>query len=299
LANFITKTKVQSKKTRIKRQNGAVVFLTFAFLLFTLPATAQTIAILTPDRTESSKIFAERLRTHLGEKLKLLDDSLAEVAYMSASPATPFNLTAEESRRISSAIGCDIFILVKSATQRRSSFQRDEYYESNAAIYVVSSRTGRLVLWTMPRFEAAKPDKAEQMLAGSIKSLASEVEVGIRATIKSELTEPDPPALEEVPEENSPASKSFRPPVPYRRIKPVYTAEAALYDITATVDLVVDLSETGLIIRTNIVRWAGFGLDESVEKTVRAMNWRPGERNGKPLPMRFLVRYNFKKIEKD
>ena len=40
-------------------------------------------------------------------------------------------------------------------------------------------------------------------------------------------------------------------------------------------------------------------LDESVDKTVRAMNWRPAERNGKSLPMRFLVRYNFKKIDKE
>ena len=61
----------------------------------------------------------------------------------------------------------------------------------------------------------------------------------------------------------------------------------------------VDLDANGNILRTDVVRWAGFGLDESVEKTVRSMNWRPAERNGKTLPMRFLVRYNFKKIEKD
>jgi hypothetical protein len=29
------------------------------------------------------------------------------------------------------------------------------------------------------------------------------------------------------------------------------------------------------------------------------MNWRPAERNGKTLPMRFLLRYNFKKAEQD
>jgi len=29
------------------------------------------------------------------------------------------------------------------------------------------------------------------------------------------------------------------------------------------------------------------------------MNWRPGERGGKPLPMRVLLRYNFTKIEKE
>jgi hypothetical protein len=72
-----------------------------------------------------------------------------------------------------------------------------------------------------------------------------------------------------------------------------------LYDVTATVERGVDLDAKGSIQRTRIVRWAGFGLDESVEKTVREMNWRPAELNGKNVPMRFLLRYNFKKPEKE
>jgi TonB family protein len=82
-------------------------------------------------------------------------------------------------------------------------------------------------------------------------------------------------------------------------MKPDYTPQAALHDVTATVDILVDVGASGVVIRTRIVRWAGFGLDESVEKTVRAMNWRPAERNGKSVPMRFLLRYNFKKLDKD
>jgi hypothetical protein len=51
--------------------------------------------------------------------------------------------------------------------------------------------------------------------------------------------------------------------------------------------------------RTQIVRWAGYGLDEAVTETVRRMNWRPATRGGKALPIRVLLRYNFKKIEKE
>ena len=40
-------------------------------------------------------------------------------------------------------------------------------------------------------------------------------------------------------------------------------------------------------------------LEESVEKAVRAMNWRPAMRNGSALPMRVLLRYNFTKVEKE
>jgi len=210
-------------------------------------------------------------------------------------PATPFNLTAEESKKIGAAIGCDAFILLRSMVQRRSAYKRDEYYEAYAAIYVVSSRTGRLVFWKLQRFEAPKPDKAAKLLADSTGALASEVADKLHAAIKNELAEPVPAAMEDVPDENSRAAKGFRAPIPYRRIKPEYTAQAALYDVAATVEMLVDLDEKGTILRTEIVRWAGFGLDESVDKTVRAMNWRPAERNGKSLPMRFLLRYNFKK----
>jgi hypothetical protein len=61
----------------------------------------------------------------------------------------------------------------------------------------------------------------------------------------------------------------------------------------------VDIDAEGRIAASRIVRWAGFGLDESVEKAVRSMNWRPAMRNGKSLPMRVLLRYNFRKVEKD
>jgi len=74
---------------------------------------------------------------------------------------------------------------------------------------------------------------------------------------------------------------------------------AFLYDVKGTVEVMVDLDDKGNIIKTEIARWAGFGLDESVIDAVRKMNWRPAERNGKPLPTHFLLRYNFKKSEKE
>ncbi len=107
------------------------------------------------------------------------------------------------------------------------------------------------------------------------------------------------PTPEELPDENSPEAKNFRTPLPYRRLSPEYTAMANLYDITATVDSLVDLDENGKITRIEITRWAGYGLDESVAATIRKMQWRAAERNGKQLPIRVLLRYNFKKIDHD
>jgi hypothetical protein len=306
LASFITRIKVKSKKAKGKKRKPGVrailrsCFSTFAFLLLPFAASGQRIAILTPDKAESSTRFAAILRDSFdGVGLKLLDESLSGAAYTSAEAGAPFNLTADETKRIGQTIGCEFFVLLRSATLRRSSFQRTEYYESYAAVYLVSARTGRLILWRNLRFEEVKPEKALKLLDESAGELARVIREQISATQKTELAEVVPPPMEEPPDPASPQAKNFRAPIPYRRIKPEYTAEAALYDVAATVDIIIETDASGRILRTEIARWAGYGLDESVEKAVRAMNWRPAERNGKPLPMRFLVRYNFKKLDKE
>lgn len=283
----------------LRLQSVSFVSLHACVLIFisSISVTSQTVAFLTPDRAEANVAFADELRDSLDTRLKVLDNSLAETAYLSVSPATPFNLTTEDSKRIGTVIGCDFFILIRSATQRRSAFQRAEYYEAYSAIYVVSARTGRLVYWNLRQFEAAKPEAAKELLNESVVALAAEIESNLRSAMTSEQRQTPIPKIEEVPDDNSPESKNFKAPIPYRRIKPEYTAQAALYNVRATVDIMVDTSASGAVLRTEIVRWAGFGLDESVDKTVRAMNWRPAERNGRTLPMRFLVRYNFKKID--
>ncbi len=111
--------------TAEKQKSGP--FFTFYFLLFTFyfsaPVAAQTIAFLTPDKTAASEAFADKLVDFIDTRLKVLDRTLAEAAYRSVSPATPFNLTVEESKRIGTVIGCDYFVLVRATTQRRSAFQ--------------------------------------------------------------------------------------------------------------------------------------------------------------------------------
>jgi TonB family protein len=136
-------------------------------------------------------------------------------------------------------------------------------------------------------------------LAKSADGLVPDISVRLREAGAWEIAEKPSRKLEEMPPENSPEAKNFRSPVPYKRIKPEYTPVAYLYGVAATVDILLDLDEQGKILRTEIVRWAGYGLDEAVTDAVRKMNWRPAERAGKPLPLRVLLRYNFKKVEKE
>ena len=271
----------------------------FVVFLFVISVTAQKVAILSPDGSEASRAFAERLEDLLVSNFRIVDSSMSESAFASISADNKLNMTADESKAAGSAIGCDYFILIKADTLRRSSSKRAKYFESYAAVYAVSSRTGRLVFWGLPRLEGETLRDSQMLLDASAAPLAVEIVSRLRAAAKSELAEQPVTKMESPPDPFTSPDRSFRAPIPYRRIKPEYTADAYLYSITATIDIVVDLDERGSVLRTEIVRWAGYGLDESVEKAVRSMNWRPAERGGKPLPMRFLLRYNFKKPDKE
>ena len=276
------------------RELGVLLFIIAA----ALAVNAQRVAVLTPDNSASSSEVATRLEDSLRGSIKVLDGSLARSAFDSAEFANPFNLTTDESRRVAAAMGCDAFLLIRSAVQRRSSFERPEYYEAYAQIFLVSGRTGRLVFWTNESHEASRPDNARKALNASLSALASSIARRIKDVRESELNEPAKPAVEAITDASSASAKGLRAPIPFRRIKPDYTAIAELYETAATVEIEVDLDENGKITRTEIARWAGFGLDESVDSAVRAMSWRPAERGGKFIPMRFLLRYNFKKIAK-
>lgn len=267
------------------------------FCLFSLNVPAQKIAVLTPDKTARSQIFAAALGKLLSENYKVLDFALSEAAFRSAVYENFFNLSASEAKNIGAAVGCNYFLLVKQEVLRRSSLQKEEYYESYAVIYLVSSRTGNLVFWKLSSFEAGNPLAAEEKLFDSVDSLTKEISDRLQAAKIKEIQASDNLNIEELPPENTPEAKNFRPPLPYRRIKPEYTETADFYNIEATVDILVDVDADGRILRTEVTHWAGYGLDESVEEAVRKMNWRPAERNGKRLPARILLRYNFRDIE--
>jgi hypothetical protein len=199
LASFITRIEVKSKKAKGKKKKPGVkvilrsCFFTFAFLLLPFAASGQRIAILTPDKTETSTSFAAILKDSVdGVGLRLLDDSLSEAAYASAAPGAPFNMTTDEAKRIGQTIGCEFFVLLRSATLRRSSFQRAEYYESYASVYLVSARTGRLIFWRNQRFEEAKPEKALKLLEDSAVQVAREIKEQIGTAQKQNWPSPHP-----------------------------------------------------------------------------------------------------------
>lgn len=253
---------------------------------------AQRIAILTPETTTQAATFSEKLSENLENKMRVIDAGVAASAHTSLKIENAFNLTTENAKKIATVIGCDFYIIIKTATARRTSSARPMYYEAYAAVYLVNGRTGLLEHWLLESKQGDTADEAEKMLKHAAENIAATIESKIKAAKPN-----GGPATEFAAFD--PDSKTMRPAMPYKRIKPAYTDTAFLYDVKATVDAEVSIDEKGNIARLDIVRWAGYGLDEAVTEAIRKMNWRPGERDGKPLPMRVLLRYNFTKIEKE
>lgn len=275
------------------------LFLCGEIFLFVSASAAQKLAVLIPVKSAQSEFVRQKLEENLSKNFKVSDDALAETVLFAEADKKIFNLSTEDARNFGSAAGCDFLLLIKSETLRRASLSKADYYESYAAVYLISSRTGRLVFWKLSSFEAESSRLSENKLNASLENLAAEIAANVKSANANELAENPSPRLAELPDENSPAARGFRPPLPYRRLKPVYTVTANLYGVEATVDALVDVDETGGIARIEITRWAGYGLDESVAEIIRKMQWRPASRDGKALPVRVLLRYNFKKLDRE
>ncbi|HEV8591474.1 MAG TPA: energy transducer TonB [Pyrinomonadaceae bacterium] len=267
--------------------------------LLSAAALGQRVGIIIPSNNTDAEKYLDVLSAKFEGRAAVLDRSLVQSAFISQNIENAFNLSTSDAKRLASAIGCDYLLIIRAETLRRASFSRDDYFEGFAALYLVSGRTGRLVKWQLKSFEENSQAKADASLLNSTRSTADELIAAMHNASESDRNELSRPSMEEVPDTDSPAAKNLRPPVPYKRIKPEYTRSASLYNVRAVVELEADIAATGEVTRTEVVRWAGFGLDESVQNIVRTMNWRPAMRDGKPLPMRILLRYNFLKVEKE
>ena len=305
--SFAARGKIQYGKLRcgvchlhrqiMKPQNLFSIFC-ICFCLLAGKSLAQRVAVLIPEKPDRDVTYVEQLGSALKLPIRLLDLAQSTTAFRSLDVKTPYNMTAAESRAAASVMGCEYFLILRTGRLRRQSFSKPDYYESFAVSYLVSGRTGLLVGWWLKSFEADNQANADRQLAASIDITAAEIAGRMKSMTIAESRVIPSINIEEVPDETSPAALGLKPPIPYRRIKPEYTSTAALYDVKATVDLEADIDADGKILATRILRWAGFGLDESAESAVRSMSWRPAMRNGKALPMRILLRYNFTKLDK-
>ncbi len=267
------------------------------------------IAVLDFGKTYLARPASEKLAAHL--KLEtgfvLIDQDQARAAAQGLGYSGSLNLPLAEAREVGAVLGADFFVVGDAQTLRRSPSTGQDYYESYASIFVVSARTGKLVFWQRPNFRANMPDAAEQSLLSEVTSplLRHQIRVAIRRAHEDERSERavafdrQTPVIEAAPDDEKKAEQDgLRLPRPFRRLVPPYPDSAAEAEAEATVDVLADIDLKGDVTRVEIVRWAGFGLDESTVETVKRINFFPAMRNGVAVPLRVLLRYNFRKPAK-
>jgi len=236
----------------------------------------------------------------------VIDRDLATAAARGSGFQGSLNLTTEEARDIGAAIGSEFYFIGDAQTLRRSPSTGPAYYESYASVFLVSARTGRLILWERPLERRDTAAAAEQSLHKVLTSgeTRHRYQVAIRRTLEDERAQRESaiekPAsiIEVMSEDENVENKDTRPPRPFQRFKPPYPDAAARAEIEAVVDVLVDVDARGEISHVEIARWAGYGLDQSVIDTVKQMHFFPAMRSGVAIPMRVLLRYNFRKPPK-
>ena len=282
-----------------------LVFLTYSSSAQTR-AIKTRVAVLDFGSSKPGKQFSANIRNSLiaSPEIQVLDRDLTAAAAKGVGYNGSLNMSLTEARDLGSAIGSDFYLLGDAQTLRRSSSNAPIYYESYLTLFLISARTGRLVFWD--RLNAKSNDEGDaETLLSKILSESGANERWLSSLRKAQIDESNErsvdldlgaPILEEAPGDDQAALEmGLSLPKPYRRLKPAYPDVAAHADIEATVDVLVDIDADGEVKQVRVARWAGFGLDETTVATVRQLHFFPAKRNGNAIPMRVLLRYNFRK----
>jgi TonB family protein len=291
--------------------------ITLLLLLFT--ALAVSVAAQSRDRRTKIAIVLinnSELERHITESFAdsfrsadfdVLDTDLTRAAAQGGGYAPSLNMAVSEARTFGSVIGSDFYVLIDAQTLRRSPSSGEIYFDSYASIFLVSSRTGRLCRFQWLKRHAPTPAQAEKHLLKTMSDskMADPLIQDVRRALEEERTRRalavgrEVPVIEVAPDDAETATaEEIQLPRPYRRLQPPYPELAASAEVEAVVDVLVDLDKNGEVIYTEIARWAGFNLDEVTLDTVKKLHFFPALRNGTAIPLRVLLRYNFRKPPK-
>ena len=302
-------SKVPGRVQTVEMHLVCKLFVLCVFVALTtdaLSAQRPVVSVLDFGATPTGRQAAETLRSKLRTRgeLAVADADLTRAAAKGIGYSGSLNLSISEARDLGAALATEFFVIGDAQTLRRSSFKSPVYYESYASIFLVSARTGRLLFWERPAFEDNDAAAAEAQLSRylSEEALTRRLVEVIEKTKREEhlqrtiVNAPAEAVIEEAPEDDKTAeAQGVRLPRPYRRLRPEYPQTAARAEAEATVDVVVDVGADGEVGEVEIVRWAGFGLDEATVATVRQLHFFPAMKNGTPVAMRVMLRYNFRK----
>jgi TonB family protein len=265
-----------------------------------------TIAVLDFGETAFARDAVEKFSANLKQEntIDVLDRDQTRAAARGAGYTASLNQSLSDARNLGAVLGCDFFVLGDAQTLRRSPSAGPVYFEAYASIFLVSARTGRLISWERPNFRAATAAAAEHSLLNELAgaplrnriSFSLHKAEGDERAERAIIIDSEIPVIKEAPDDDKIAeAEGLRLPKPYRHFVPAYPETAAAAEAEAVVDVLVDLDSGGEVRRAEVVRWAGFGLDQATLDTIQKLHFFPAIREGVAVPIRVLLRYNFRK----
>ncbi|MBP6824272.1 MAG: energy transducer TonB [Acidobacteria bacterium] len=271
----------------------------FDFVVAKSPIRLAVIDFVGEPGREFSTVLREAAKSK-GDEFELIDDDLAQAAASGAGYGGSLNLSRDEARALGQSLGCDFYVLGKTLVARRLIAVGGEqfYFEALAGMFFVETRTGKLVLFSFESAKAQSELQAKDRLREILKlgwpryaeAMIAERKLHLAAI---ENFQPIAPTIEVLTDDL--AETGVERPFFFQRIKPDYTEQADLANVTATVELEAVFRADGTVGEVEVVKWAGFGLDESAVATVKKLRFKSAERNGKKLTLKGLVRYNFRR----
>ncbi|MBI1763898.1 MAG: energy transducer TonB [Acidobacteria bacterium] len=264
-------------------------------------AAAQTplrLAVVDLSGDEAGAVTAQ-LRELAKGRFELLDPALIRVAAQGAGYSGSLNLRREEARTLGLSLGCEFYLLGRVQSGRRLGADNQPYYEAWTGLFLVETRTGDLAFFGFAREQAPQEDTVQKKLALVLPEVWQRLDKALWLTYNRHLTEiaevgRTPLAVIEVLNDDQ-LGQQGQQPIFYQRLKPEYTSAAEAAGVTATVELEAVFQADGNIGEVTVVRWAGFGLDESAIKTVKKLRFKPARQAEKEVTIRGLVRYNFRR----
>ena len=251
---------------------------------------------LVPLQGDESHAITNQLRELM--KPHLLDADLTQAALRGAGYQGSLNMSRDEARQLGQAMGGDFFVLGKALETRRAADGQQFFYEAAVGLFFVETRTGRLAHFQWLSEKANSETQARKQLLAALTAAWPACQQAMRDAQQNHQAEiasvgtaaPLPEVVRD--DELKPNDKL---PTFSQRFKPDYTEQAAAMNVTATVELEAVFQTDGRVAEIEVIRWAGFGLDEISVATVKKMRFRPAQQNEKAVSLRGLVRYNFRR----
>ena len=83
-------------------------------------------------------------------------------------------------------------------------------------------------------------------------------------------------------------------PAVLSKVDPAYTEEARFAKYQGTVVVSAEIGTDGLAYNIKAVRGLGLGLDEKAIEAISQWKFKPGSKNGQPVPVMATIEVNFR-----